>query len=110
MVKNLEMFSANLEGYLPLYYSKIAYRRLTGSCCLCVVAADIPQMLSSIPSLSLSLSQALWLDVEGLSVSGPLKPMNFTVQEGGGPRILHQVIKCFMLSSVLCYPFWSKTP
>ncbi|NXR30332.1 CAD17 protein, partial [Zosterops hypoxanthus] len=22
--------------------------------------------------------------------SGPLKPMNFTVQEGGGPRILHQ--------------------
>ncbi|XP_030122284.4 cadherin-17 [Taeniopygia guttata] len=33
---------------------------------------------------------AIWLNLEGLSVTGPLKDMDFSVQEGGGPRILHQ--------------------
>ncbi|XP_062358952.1 cadherin-17 [Cinclus cinclus] len=33
---------------------------------------------------------ATWLSLEGLRVSGPLKDMDFFVQEGGGPRILHQ--------------------
>uniref|UniRef100_A0A8U8BW50 Cadherin 17 n=1 Tax=Geospiza parvula TaxID=87175 RepID=A0A8U8BW50_GEOPR len=32
----------------------------------------------------------MWLSLEGLSVTGPLKDMDFSVQEGGGPRILHQ--------------------
>uniref|UniRef100_A0A8C9MIB4 Cadherin 17 n=1 Tax=Serinus canaria TaxID=9135 RepID=A0A8C9MIB4_SERCA len=32
----------------------------------------------------------MWLCLEGLSVTGPLKDMDFSVQEGGGPRILHQ--------------------
>ncbi|XP_063247156.1 cadherin-17 [Prinia subflava] len=38
----------------------------------------------------LLIHSAVWLSVEGLSVSGPLKDMDFSVQEGGGPRILHQ--------------------
>lgn len=73
------------------------------SCCLCAVTADIPQLLSFIP-LVLSLSQAMWLNLEGLLVSGPLKDMDFSVQEGGGPRILHQVIKCLVLSTLVKNP------
>ncbi|XP_032938446.1 cadherin-17 [Catharus ustulatus] len=38
----------------------------------------------------LLIHSATWLNLEGLSVSGPLKDMDFFVQEGGGPRILHQ--------------------
>lgn len=38
----------------------------------------------------LLIHSAIWLNLEGLSVSGPLKDMEFFVQEGGGPRILHQ--------------------
>lgn len=56
------------------------------------------------PSPSVFLSQAIWLNLEGLSVSGPLKDMEFFVQEGGGPRILHQVIKHLVLSSLVKIP------
>ncbi|XP_039934013.1 cadherin-17 [Hirundo rustica] len=45
--------------------------------------------LCGLPFLLL-IHSAMWLNLEGLSVSGPLKAMNFSVQEGGGPRILHQ--------------------
>ncbi|XP_030799309.1 cadherin-17 [Camarhynchus parvulus] len=38
----------------------------------------------------LLIHSAMWLSLEGLSVTGPLKDMDFSVQEGGGPRILHQ--------------------
>uniref|UniRef100_U3JSB4 Cadherin-17 n=1 Tax=Ficedula albicollis TaxID=59894 RepID=U3JSB4_FICAL len=38
----------------------------------------------------LLIHSAVWLHLECLSVSGPLKDMDFNVQEGGGPRILHQ--------------------
>ncbi|KAM3681316.1 cadherin-17 [Ammospiza maritima maritima] len=38
----------------------------------------------------LLIHSAMWLGLEGLSVTGPLKDMDFSVQEGGGPRILHQ--------------------
>ncbi|XP_053839432.1 cadherin-17 [Vidua macroura] len=38
----------------------------------------------------LLIQSAIWLNLEGLSVTGPLKDMDFSVQEGGGPRILHQ--------------------
>ncbi|KAM4791505.1 cadherin-17 isoform 1-T1 [Cyanocitta cristata] len=38
----------------------------------------------------LLIHSAMWLNLEGLLVSGPLKDMGFSVQEGGGPRILHQ--------------------
>ncbi|XP_005517458.1 PREDICTED: cadherin-17 [Pseudopodoces humilis] len=38
----------------------------------------------------LLIQSAMWLNLEGLRVSGPLKDMDFFVQEGGGPRILHQ--------------------
>ncbi|XP_058688280.1 cadherin-17 [Poecile atricapillus] len=38
----------------------------------------------------LLVQSAMWLNLEGLRVSGPLKDMDFFVQEGGGPRILHQ--------------------
>lgn len=38
----------------------------------------------------LLIHSALWLSLDGLQVSGPLKAMTFSVQEGGGPRILHQ--------------------
>ncbi|KAM7071807.1 cadherin-17 [Acridotheres tristis] len=38
----------------------------------------------------LLIHSAIWLNLECLSVSGPLQDMDFFVQEGGGPRILHQ--------------------
>uniref|UniRef100_A0A8C5TB31 Cadherin 17 n=1 Tax=Malurus cyaneus samueli TaxID=2593467 RepID=A0A8C5TB31_9PASS len=60
------------------------------SCCWCVVTADIPQLLPSSLSLSLSLSQVMCLNLEGLLETGPLKDMDFSVQEGGAPRVLHK--------------------
>lgn len=99
------MFSANLEESLPLYYSKIAHRRLRGGELLFVCGGSRhPSAAFLHPSLSLSLSQAIWLNLEGLSVTGPLKDMDFSVQEGGGPRILHQVIKCLVLSTLVKNP------
>ncbi|KAL2308809.1 hypothetical protein Nmel_001878 [Mimus melanotis] len=82
------MFSANLEESLPLYSNKIARRRLSGGELLFVWGGSRhPSAALLHPPLSL---QAIWLNLECLLVSGPLKDMDFFVQEGGGARILHQ--------------------
>lgn len=98
------MFSANLEESLP-YYGKITCRRLSGGELLFACGDSRHPSASFLRApLSLSLSQAMWLNLEGLEVTGPLKDMDFSVQEGGGPRILHQVIKWLVLSTLVKNP------
>lgn len=97
------MFGANQQESPPLYYSKITCKRLSDGKLL-FMCGDSRHPSAAFLHSFLSLSQALCQNLGDLHVTGPLKDMNFSVPEGGGVRVIYQVI------SVSWYPLQSKTP
>jgi len=89
---------ANQQESLPLYYSKITCRRLSDGELL-FVHGDSRHPSAAFLHPFLSLSQAMCQNLGDLHVTGPLKDMDFFVPEGGGMRVIYQVIKCVLVST-----------
>lgn len=84
----------------PLCYSKITCRRLNDGELL-FMHGDSRHPSAAFLHPFLSLSQAMCQNLEDLHVSGPLKNMNFSIPEGGGVRVIYQVIKCLLVSTLV---------